>query len=172
MTGHGNFTDATHALGQDSQWEKRRDWILSFDGVIWLYKGGYAAKMEVRLLPSGPSVGQPEGFEYCFTFHEPGIDGGLGKRIYGFDNSHSPDKKPPNDHEHKTVWPKCPPGARPRESIGRRVDELSRSKAFDLFPKRVDEILKMLNLPVEVVGQKRTADAKVELRDVRSAKKS
>ena len=84
----------------------------------------------------------------------------------------TPDKKPPNDHEHKTVWPKSPPGARPRESIGRRVDELSLSKAFDLFPKRVDEILKKLNLPVEVVGQKRTADAKVELRDVRSAKKS
>ena len=100
------------------------------------------------------------------------IDGGLGKRIYGLDNSHSPDKKPPNDHEHKTVWPKSPPGARPRESIGRRVDELSLSKAFDLFPKRVDEILKKLNLPVEVVGQKRTADAKVELRNVRSAKKS
>lgn len=172
MTGHDNQKGATHALGQGSQWEKRRDWILSFDGVVWLYKGGYAVKMEVRLLPNGPSEGQPEGFEYCFTFHEPGIDGGLGKRIYGLDNSHSPDKQPPNDHEHKTVWPKRPPGARPRESIGKRVDELSLSKAFDLFPKRVEEILKKLELPVEVVSQTRIADARVGLRDARAAKKS
>lgn len=101
-------------------------WLKTFNGVVWHYEGGYAAVLEIIDAPNGTSKGQPEGIQYCFTFHEPGVGGEkIGNRIYGLDNSHSPDKDNPWDHEHKAVWPKEPPGARPRESKGQRFTEAS-----------------------------------------------
>ena len=131
------------------------EWLKTFDGVVWHFKDDYRAILEINDAPSGPNAEYPEGLAYCFTFHEPGGNGREGNRIYGLDNAHSPDKSPPFDHEHKTTWPKGPPGARPRDSKPTRYAEASIHKALEKFPLEIAKIMEKLGLSQDAVGESR-----------------
>lgn len=155
--------DAAQAPNTAAQNARRRQWLLDFDGVIWHYQGGYIALMKISEI--GVSEHHPEGFEYCFTFHDPGKNGKEGSRIYGLDNVHSPDKGGIFDHEHKAQWPGNLPGARPKESMPTRYSEASIGKAFERFPTEVAKIMERLQLNVDPTGESR-APRRVPKRNV------
>ena len=144
-------SEAAEAANKAAQDALRRQWLLDFDGVIWHYEGGYMALMEISEITM--SEHHPEGFAYCFTFHEPRANGKEGARIYGLDNNHSPDNGPTYDHERKTQWKGHLPGSRPKESKPTRYPEASIGKAFERFPAEVAKIMERLQLSGNPIGE-------------------
>lgn len=136
--------------------QQRRQWLLDFNGIVWHYERGYVAMLEIT--ETTPSDHCPEGFKYCFTFHEPGINGKAGKRIYGLDNAHSPDNGPVYDHEHKTTWTSELSGNRPKESKPSRYEDASIFTAFEKFPKEVNRIMERLELSCAPINQSRVPE--------------
>lgn len=133
-----------HAAGPSD--DAKINWLLGFDGAVWLFDEGYAAKLEISIAEGGPSPAIPHGLRYSFTLHAPGTEGGLGERIYGMDNAHSPDGDDPHDHEHVTKWNAMLPGAPPKAGKATRRHQLSIENAFVIFPQECDEILSRLGL--------------------------
>jgi hypothetical protein len=84
--------------------EHTLEFLLSFNGHVHRYAGGYWLKFEITKVEA--SDGKPHGLDYSFTLHGPD-----NRRLIGFDNAHSVPakgarfKKRPKsmDHWHRTV---------------------------------------------------------------------
>ena len=83
--------------------EHTLEFLLSFNGHVHRYAGGYWLKFEITKVEA--SDGKPHGLDYSFTLHGPD-----NRRLIGFDNAHSVPakgarfKKRPKamDHWHRT----------------------------------------------------------------------
>ena len=62
--------------------EHTLEYLLDFDGVIYIFEAGYWAKFEISR--GGETEERPHGLRYSFTLHDP-----AGQRLLGFDNAHS-----------------------------------------------------------------------------------
>jgi hypothetical protein len=80
------------------------DFVLPFSNHIFLLEKGYWLKFEIRRVDHTPQ--RPHGLSYSFTLHAPD-----GRRLIGFDNSHTParpagsrfaKKSVEYDHWHRT----------------------------------------------------------------------
>ena len=83
--------------------EHTLEFLLSFNGRVHRYAGGYWLKFEIT--KEAVSEGKPHGLDYSFTLHGPD-----NRRLIGFDNAHGVPangarfKKRPKamDHWHRT----------------------------------------------------------------------
>lgn len=127
-------------------------YLLDFDGFVYCYEGGY--EVVFKIVAVDPSPGQPEGVDYAFTLHAPGTGGGLGPRILGMDNAHSPDKANPWDHYHP---PKRGRGSGsnsiPKAGDPVRLREPSIVAAFDRFHVEVEKTLEGLGISTSPISQ-------------------
>ena len=121
--------------------EHTLEFLLSFNGHVHRYAGGYWLKFEITKVESND--GKPHGLDYSFTLHGPD-----NRRLIGFDNAHSVPakgarfKKRPKamDHWHRT-----------ETDEGRPYAFKDAETLLDDFFDEVERVLTEHGIPFEVV---------------------
>ena len=121
--------------------EHMLEFLLSFNGHVHRYAGGYWLKFEITKV--GANDRRPHGLDYSFTLHGPD-----NRRLIGFDNAHSVlakgsrFKKRPKamDHWHRTGTDE-----------GRPYAFKDAETLLDDFFDEVERVLTEHGIPFEVV---------------------
>ena len=121
--------------------EHTLEFLLSFNGRVHRYAGGYWLKFEITKVEL--SDGIPHGLGYSFTLHGPD-----NQRLIGFDNAHSVPakgsrfKKRPKAMDH---WHRTP------TDEGRPYAFKDAATLLDDFFDEVERVLTEHGIPFEVV---------------------
>ena len=124
--------------------EHTLEFLLSFNGRIHCYAGGYWLKFEITKVEENEE--KPHGLNYSFTLHGPD-----NRRLIGFDNAHGVPakgarfKRRPKamDHWHRTETDEgCPYVFKDAETL------------IDDFFDAVERVLKAHGIPFETVEMK------------------
>jgi hypothetical protein len=125
--------------------EHTLEFLLGFDGVMYVFEAGYWAKFEVRR--GDETEERPHGLRYSFTLHDP-----AGERLLGFDNAHSVPalgsrfaaRPTAHDHWHRTG-----------DDAGRPYEFVDAEKLICDFEREVGRILSGLGVSADPTDLKK-----------------